>query len=100
RRPRQAAAGRAPVLLPRAQGRGAGGVELDGRRAPVAVPPGVETPPARTPARAAAAAAAGTADRKGRARRTAVHVPLLALAHGRSGDKGDDCNIAIIARHP
>lgn len=27
-------------------------------------------------------------------------VPLIALAHGRSGDKGDDANIGIIARDP
>ncbi len=27
-------------------------------------------------------------------------VPLLALAHGRSGDKGDTANIGIIARDP
>lgn len=29
-----------------------------------------------------------------------VSVKLAALAHGRSGDKGDTCNIGIIARHP
>ncbi len=29
-----------------------------------------------------------------------VTVKLAALAHGRSGDKGDTCNIGIIARHP
>jgi hypothetical protein len=29
-----------------------------------------------------------------------VSVPLSALAHGRSGDKGDTCNIGIIARAP
>ena len=28
-----------------------------------------------------------------------VTVPLSAIAHGRSGDKGDTCNIGIIARH-
>ena len=27
-------------------------------------------------------------------------LPLIALAHGRSGDKGDSANIAIIARRP
>jgi hypothetical protein len=27
-------------------------------------------------------------------------VPLIALAHGRSGDKGDHCNIGIVAREP
>jgi hypothetical protein len=29
-----------------------------------------------------------------------VRVPLAALAHGRSGDKGDTCNIGVIARAP
>jgi hypothetical protein len=29
-----------------------------------------------------------------------VRVPLSALAHGRSGDKGDTCNIGVIARAP
>ena len=29
-----------------------------------------------------------------------VTVPLLTLAHGRSGDKGDTCNIGVIARAP
>lgn len=29
-----------------------------------------------------------------------VHLPLIALAHGRSGDKGDTSNIAVIARRP
>ena len=29
-----------------------------------------------------------------------VRVPLLAVAHGRSGDKGDTCNIGVIARAP
>ena len=29
-----------------------------------------------------------------------VHVPLVAVAHGRSGDKGGDVNIGVRARHP
>ena len=29
-----------------------------------------------------------------------VEVPLIAIAHGRSGDKGDNANIGIIARRP
>ncbi|MGB5758781.1 MAG: acyclic terpene utilization AtuA family protein [Acidimicrobiales bacterium] len=29
-----------------------------------------------------------------------VTVKLSSLAHGRSGDKGDTCNIGVIARHP
>jgi hypothetical protein len=31
---------------------------------------------------------------------TTVRVPVIALAHGRSGDKGDNANIGIIARQP
>ena len=31
---------------------------------------------------------------------TAQRVPLLTLAHGRSGDKGDKANIGVIARRP
>lgn len=31
---------------------------------------------------------------------TQVFVPLIALANGRSGDKGDICNIGILARKP
>ena len=27
-------------------------------------------------------------------------VPLLAIAHGRSGDKGDTVNVGVAARHP
>jgi hypothetical protein len=29
-----------------------------------------------------------------------VTVPLIALAYGRSGDKGDDANIGVLARRP
>ena len=29
-----------------------------------------------------------------------VHVPLIAVAHGRSGDKGDAANIGVIGRRP
>lgn len=28
------------------------------------------------------------------------NVPLIRIAHGRSGDKGDGSNVGIIARHP
>jgi hypothetical protein len=31
---------------------------------------------------------------------TLIEVPLIAIAHGRSGDKGNDANIGIIARKP
>jgi hypothetical protein len=29
-----------------------------------------------------------------------TQVPLIALAYGRSGDKGDDANIGVVARQP
>jgi len=35
-----------------------------------------------------------------RGERSTVRVPLARLAHGRSGDKGDTCNIGVIARAP
>lgn len=28
------------------------------------------------------------------------NVPLIRIAHGRSGDKGDGSNVGVIARHP
>lgn len=45
---------------------------------------------------AASADAGGPAD----AADSMIEVPLRALAHGRSGDKGNDANIGIIARKP
>ncbi len=39
----------------------------------------------------------GRLTRNARARRTRL-VPLLALAHARSGDKGDTANVGLIAR--
>jgi hypothetical protein len=58
--------------------------------APLAPPPLPRA--AATPARPAGRRAAGSS-------RT-TRVPLSALAHGRSGDKGDTCNIGLIARAP
>jgi hypothetical protein len=54
--------------------------------------------PIRTPARPARL----TPDRWPKARGAAkkVRVPLSRLAHARSGDKGDTCNIGVIARAP
>lgn len=65
-------------------------VEMDGLRHPVAVRcDGQATPePAAPDAEAPPAAADGPT----------VAVPLLALAHGRSGDKGDLSNIVVLAR--
>jgi hypothetical protein len=54
--------------------------------APAASPPG----PQGSPPPAAAPATAGAQ----------VEVPLVRLAHGRSGDKGDTANISVLARRP
>jgi hypothetical protein len=66
-------------------------IDVAGAVSAVAVPPGREPPPA-APAEPPAAAADEAADD--------VPVPLIRLAHGRSGDKGDSANVAIIARRP
>jgi hypothetical protein len=61
---------------------------------PVAVPNGqgaVPLPLRPEPAQGSAASSAGT---------EMVEVPLIRLAWGRSGDKGDSSNIGIIARRP
>ncbi|TMQ51500.1 MAG: DUF1446 domain-containing protein [Candidatus Eisenbacteria bacterium] len=54
--------------------------------------------PLSQPQRPAAVPRAQWPRAKGAAKR--VRVPLSALAHGRSGDKGDTCNIGVIARAP
>ena len=58
----------------------------------VPVPPGVANAPEAPPPAIAAPGASAAADE--------VAVPLFALAHGRSGDKGNHANIGIIARQP
>jgi hypothetical protein len=67
-------------------------VEIDGEILPVALPPVPSSPPAKM-----ASAVRGTSSVE---MTEAVAVPLLALAHGRSGDKGDIANIGILARRP
>ena len=42
----------------------------------------------------------GTADAAGPITDEAIEVPLIRVAHARSGDKGDISNIGVIARHP
>lgn len=72
-------------------------VDLDGERIPVAAEvstPGMENDPA------APAAPEGQGAALAPAEGPQVALPLIALAHGRSGDKGDSANIAIIARRP
>ena len=48
----------------------------------------------------AAVGAMGVSDAGGSANASTTQVPLITLAHGRSGDKGDTSNIGIIARNP
>jgi hypothetical protein len=64
-------------------------VTLDGETAPVAIPPGAPLPPRPDEAVPETAGEPGP---------DAVTVPLIELAHGRSGDKGDIANIGVIAR--
>jgi hypothetical protein len=69
-------------------------VVMGGERVPIAIPCRGQAPVPTT---------AGTPTADGSAWRGEVAtacVPLITLAHGRSGDKGDTSNIAIIARHP
>lgn len=65
-------------------------VVIGGEEHPVAIPAGQALAPAAWPV--------DPAPRTARLDEPAVMVPLIALAHGRSGDKGDTSNIAVIAR--
>ena len=78
-------------------------VELDiaGERASIAEATGGADPdaaPALPPARAHALPALNDAGAAGA--EALVEVPLIRLAYGRSGDKGDIANIGVIARRP
>ncbi|MFT3755731.1 MAG: DUF1446 domain-containing protein [Pseudoxanthomonas sp.] len=64
-------------------------VEVEGAMQVVHVNPGGASEPAQSAPATLPAMESGT-----------VSVPLIALAFGRSGDKGDDSNIGIIARRP
>jgi len=66
-------------------------VEVDGQPVEVRVPSGKGQAPIR-PEPQPESGAAIPGDWK--------EVPLIAIAHGRSGDKGDTSNIAVIARRP
>ncbi len=69
-------------------------IEIDSVALPYADPAQETSPsPARVDAGDTAVSPRGPADA------ARISVPLLALAHGRSGDKGDDANIGILARH-
>ena len=72
-------------------------VEVDGRREEWV--PQVPSPLERRTARASSPAAAASGPSPGHEGR-AVDVPLVRLAHARSGDKGDTANIGVIARRP
>lgn len=67
-------------------------VRLEGEAVPVPIP--AHLPAGADVHRPAAATAAPVQAADG------PTVPLIALAHGRSGDKGDTSNIAVIARAP
>ena len=67
-------------------------VTLESRTEPVAVPTG--QPEVPSPSEPAAVAQAPTSSSPG------VEVPLIRVAWGRSGDKGDSSNIGIVARRP
>ena len=66
-------------------------VVMGGQKYPVSIPSGQTLAPAAWPA--------DPAPRHAGPDESTVTVPLIALAHGRSGDKGDTSNIAVIARH-
>jgi hypothetical protein len=68
------------------------GVEVGGTSVPFALPP-----PAAAGAAPAPAQSVADAPEHDGATRT---VPLIALAYGRSGDKGDSANIGVLARRP
>ncbi len=76
-----------------AKGRVPARVVIDGETIPIAVPVGQPLAP-REPVELAVEPAEpnDTAD--------LVTVPLVALAWARSGDKGDSCNVGVIARTP
>ncbi len=68
-------------------------LSIDVRDEAVAIPPG------GAPLRSSAPQAGGAAESALPAQ-ALVTLPLVKLAHGRSGDKGDSANIGIIARKP
>ncbi|MCY1290182.1 Acyclic terpene utilization family protein AtuA [compost metagenome] len=71
-------------------------VVMDGVRTEVPIPQGC----AAAPVRAAQPAASTAEPADPCAQRETVEVPLIRLAWGRSGDKGDTSNIGLIARKP
>lgn len=76
-------------LLPKAEA--VARVTVDGRTDEIAVPAGISTP--LTPGADAESSSQPLPQ-------DAISVPLIRLAFGRSGDKGDHSNVGIIARRP
>jgi hypothetical protein len=66
-------------------------VVIDGQAMSVAIPDGHALAPNELPPSATAPAATDA---------NSITVPLIALAWARSGDKGDSCNVGVIARSP
>ncbi|WP_237717004.1 acyclic terpene utilization AtuA family protein [Cupriavidus basilensis] len=75
-------------------------VLMDGQRTPVAVPAGGAAPVPSEPAPTASSPVAMGDDLGDDMGADLVEVPLIRLAYGRSGDKGDISNIGLIARQP
>ncbi len=94
-----------PCLIPRDLCRGQVTVMGGGERMERVVPFEGETGPGRVEPVVPETTSDGPADVRMRAQLptfsgTTVTTKLLTLAHARSGDKGDTCNIGVIARHP
>ncbi len=73
-------------------------VEINGTAVPAAPPAGGAALPADEPP--ATIAGPGMAPSAPAPAGAQVEVPLVRLAHGRSGDKGDTANIGVLARRP
>ncbi|MGE0487385.1 MAG: acyclic terpene utilization AtuA family protein [Gammaproteobacteria bacterium] len=67
-------------------------LEIGDATQPVAVAPGAPLPPSSPPRETRPGTVLGSDD--------PIEIPLVRLAHGRSGDKGDSANIGILARRP
>lgn len=77
-------------------------VEIDGKTIPVEVPPiRLQAPPReeRGPGGSTGAPLSASLQGSGKGQNVTT-VPLIALARGRSGDKGDIANIGVLARRP
>jgi hypothetical protein len=73
-------------------------VAIDSVKTPIAIPRGV--PPAASSAAADASVPATDVTPGPKGGDDLVTVPLIDVAYARSGDKGDSCNVGVIARSP